>query len=468
MDVRRGIAACLLAAVLAACSTAPPSGTSDGPTVSPPPPSASAPAASDAPTGAPASFAADRDRLLADLEALQAAADVNGGMRATGTPGYDASVEHVAAELDEIGFSVDRPAVSFTGFRELSGTRLEVDGTVVEGTDELRALIYSAGGDVSGPVAVLTASGCDPSDFEDVQPGSIALTTMGGCFRRDQAINAAAAGVAALIVGYPGRGPGEIYRPTLIDPDQIEIPAVSVTDATVGLLEDAREVRLVVATDRSPSSFENVVAQLGDGPAVIMLGAHLDSVLDGPGINDDGSGVASLLEVARGLAAAGVPDGWAVRIGLWGAEEFGAIGSRAYAETVGDEVAAYLNLDMTGSVNGANFVYAEAGAAPGSDAITEAYEAWFAANGLESDRIDIGGASDHSGFVQAGIPTGGLFAGASETGSAASPGAGGDGAARDPCYHLACDTVANVDLERVAMFTEATLGVTIALMASAP
>ena len=416
----------------------------------------------------PLRFVADVDRLRADLAALQAAADANGGIRASGTPGYEASVDHVAAELEDIGFTVTTPEISFIGFTELPGTRLEVGGTIVEGEDELHALIYSPGGDVTGPVVVLSGSGCDSADFARFPDGAIALTTMGGCFRRDQAVNAAAAGAVALIIGYPGRGPGEIFRPTLIDPQGIEIPVVSVTEDTVDLLTDADEAHLVVATAREPSTFRNVIGQLGDGPSVVMLGAHLDSVLDGPGINDNGSGVAALLEIARSLAAMGVPDGWAVRIGLWGAEEFGTIGSRAYASTIGDEVTAYLNLDMAGSVNGANLIYDEAGAPAGSADITEAFEAWFAANGLESDVVDIGGSSDQFGFTQAGIPTGGLFAGASESGSASQPRAGDAGPAMDPCYHIACDTIENVDLERVAIFAEATYAVTQGLMQAEP
>jgi Zn-dependent M28 family amino/carboxypeptidase len=460
MNARRSATSLVLALLLASCSTQSPPESLESSSV--------AASRLPIPSEGAAAFIADVERISADLEALQAAADANGGIRAAGTPGYDASVDHVAAALREIGFAVELPEVSFIGFRELPGTRLEVAGTVVEGADELHALIYSPGGDVSGPVAVLSGSGCDPADFAGIPDGAIALTTMGGCFRLDQAINAADAGVAALIVGYPGRGLGEIFRPTLIDPEAIDIPVVSVTDATVDLLASADEARLVVATEREPSTFHNVIAQLGDGPSVVMLGGHLDSVLDGPGINDNGSGVAALIEIARGLAATGVPDGWAVRIGLWGAEEFGTIGSRAYAATLGDEVTAYLNLDMTGSVSGANLVYDEAGAPPGSTDITEAFDAWFADNGLESEHVDIGGSSDQFGFAEAGIPTGGLFAGASESGSASQPGAGGGGTAMDPCYHIACDTIDNVDLERVATFTEATFAVTLALMGSEP
>ncbi len=463
MNLRRWrCAAWLLAGLLSACGSVSPS-------LVPTPASAPASAASSAPSAAASEPAAsiDADRLRADLEALQAAADANGGIRAAGTPGYEASVDHVAAELERIGFDVETPEVTFTGFRELPGARLEVGSVTYVAPDELRALIYSAGGDVRGPVAVLEGSGCDASDFAGVAPGSLVLTTQGGCFRRDQAINAAAAGAAALLVGYPGRGPGEIYRPTLIDPSAIDIPVVSVTDDAIGTLTAAEgdEVRLVVETEREPATLRNVIGQMGSGPSVVMIGAHLDSVLDGPGINDNGSGVAAVLEIARGVAAAGVPDGWAVRVGLWGGEEFGTIGSRDYAAGVGSEVRAYLNLDMTGSVNGASLVYDEASAAPGSGRITEAFEAWFAQRGEPSARADLGGSSDQFGFAQAGIPTGGLFAGASESGGAAAPSAGGGGEAMDPCYHIGCDDIDNVDLARVALFAEATLSVVYELMA---
>ena len=209
-----------------------------------------------------------------------------------------------------------------------------------------------------------------------------------------------------------------------------------------------------------------MIAELGDGPAVLMLGGHLDSVLDGPGLNDNASGVVALLEIARALVARGVPDGWTVLIGLWGGEEFGDIGSRAYVEDgMADGLRAYLNLDMAGSVNGAAFVYDEAAAPPGSERITELYEAALHDREVPSERVDIGGSSDHFAFMQAGIPSGGLFAGASGTGSAAQPSASSSGGeAPDACYHLACDDIDNVDVDRVALFAEATYDVAVALM----
>lgn len=418
----------------------------------------------------PVAFGADPDRLRGHLSALQEVADAADGIRASGTAGYAASVEWASAALADLGFAVETPAIEFTSFRELPGSTLEVGSMEFRGPDELHALIYSPGGSVRGPVTVLAESGCEAEHFDAVQRGAIVLTVQGGCFRREQAINAATAGAAAFLVGYPGRGPGEIFRPTLIDPGGIDVPVVSVTDAAVQALEarEGREIRLEVATEMAPATFRNVIGRLGDGPRVLVLGAHLDSVLDGPGLNDNGSGVAAVLEVARGIAELGVPAGWSVRIGLWGGEEFGTIGSRANAASIGDEVEAYLNLDMAGSVNGANLVYDEAGAAPGSSAITELFGAWFAERGEPSAPVDLGGSSDQYGFQQAGVPTGGLFAGASETGSASQPSSGGGGVAPDPCYHLACDDLDNVDLDRVALFAEATLAVAYALMGGTP
>ena len=454
MDRCRGPLAAVLAALLGACGA-------DGPIPSfSPDPSAGA-------SVAPLPAFADSERIAEHLAALQAIADEHGGNRFSGTSGYEASVDWAANELREIGFEVETPEVDFTGFAELPGTELVVGEATFTGPDELRALIYSASGEVTARVEILDESGCDAADFEGVEPGSIVLTVASGCFRRQQAINAVEAGAAALLVGYPGRGPGEIFRPTLIDPAGIEIPVVSVTDDAVRALESADDepVRLSVETEREPAVLRNVIAQLGDGPTVVMVGAHLDSVLEGPGINDNGSGVASMLEIARGVAEAGVPDGTAVRIGLWGGEELGLVGSRAYVEDLTDELVAYLNLDMTGSPNGANLVYNEVAAAEGSAQITQAFVDWFADRGQPAEPVDLGGGSDHGSFNDAGIPTGGLFAGATETGGAAAPSASGTGGEpADACYHLACDDIDNVDVERAALFADATLAVALGLI----
>jgi Zn-dependent M28 family amino/carboxypeptidase len=461
MNRSRRLVAAVLAALLAACGSDAPIAT--GSPASAPPASAGS---SDAPLHA---FAADPGRITEYLTALQDIADEHDGTRFSGTAGYDASVDYAAEALRDLGFDVATPEVEFTGFAELPGSTLEVGSETFTGPDELHALIYSAGGDVTAAVEVLEESGCEKEHFSGVEPGAIVLTVSGGCLRRQQAINAIEAGAAALLVGNPGRGPGDIYRPTLIDPDGIDIPVVSVTDEAIGALEAAGDepVRLSVATEREPAVLRNVIAQFGDGSKFVMVGAHLDSVLEGPGINDNGSGVAAVLEIARGVAEGGIPEGTSVRIGLWGGEELGLVGSRAYVQSLDEHPVAYLNIDMAGSLHGANFVYNEVAVADQSGGITQGYVQWLTDRGEIPEPIDLRGASDHGSFQQAGIPTGGLFAGATETGSAANPSASAsENPPADACYHLACDDLQNVDVERVALFADATLAIALALIGS--
>ena len=198
-----------------------------------------------------------------------------------------------------------------------------------------------------------------------------------------------------------------------------------------------------------------------------MLGAHLDSVHDGPGINDDGSGVAALLEIAR--AVAGGIDAGRIRFAFWAGEEYGLYGSRAYvAGLTPDELATlsgYLNLDMLGSLNAVPFVYDDSLAAPGSDEITDFLVAALEAAGTGAEPMDLGGSSDHFPFEEAGVPTGGIFSGASEdkTDGQASEFGGQADEPLDACYHLACDTSDNVDTQQVASFATAAAAAAVAL-----
>jgi aminopeptidase S len=170
----------------------------------------------------------------------------------------------------------------------------------------------------------------------------------------------------------------------------------------------------------------------GDDRHVVMAGAHLDSVSGGPGIDDNGSGVATLIEAAEAIGPN--PPGAKVRIGLWGAEELGLLGSRRYVRSLGradlDRIDAYLNFDMVGSPNGVPAVYGD-GADPGLARVLRQ------STDTTLREASVGQSSDHAWFQLAGIPIGGLYTGSTEAGSRGRP--------RDPCYHLACDTVENVD-----------------------
>ena len=185
-----------------------------------------------------------------------------------------------------------------------------------------------------------------------------------------------------------------------------------------------------------------------------MAGAHLDSVQDGAGINDNGSGSAALLEVAIQLTKQKPTN--TVRFAWWGAEESGLLGSEHYVANLTPEereaIALYLNFDMIGSPNFMFGVYDgdnSSGTAPpgfippGSAEIEDVFESFFADRGLAFNDTEFSGRSDYGPFIAVGIPAGGLFTGAEGVKTAAQAEAYGGvaGAAYDPCYHQFCDNL---------------------------
>ena len=188
---------------------------------------------------------------------------------------------------------------------------------------------------------------------------------------------------------------------------------------------------------------------------VVMAGAHLDSVGEGPGINDNGSGSAAILETALNIAKL-KPEN-TLRFAWWGAEESGLIGSQAYVDGLSpaelDRIALYLNYDMVGSPNYIFMVYdsdestfeAPVVVPDGSIAIEDLYESYYTMVGEPYDDTEFSGRSDYEAFINAGIPSGGLFTGAEEVKTAQQQAiwGGETGEQFDPCYHLDCDTFAN-------------------------
>jgi aminopeptidase S len=184
----------------------------------------------------------------------------------------------------------------------------------------------------------------------------------------------------------------------------------------------------------------------GDTDRVLMAGSHLDSVSAGPGMNDNGSGSAAVLQTALAVSAAQLQPTRHLRFGWWGAEELGILGSRAYVNSLTTankaRISAYLNLDMIASPNPGYFVY-------NNDAtIQQLFTSAYASLGVTSQTTNEGdGRSDHAYFASAGIPVGGLFSGAETTKTTAQAALWGGtaGTAFDACYHRSCDTISNVN-----------------------
>ncbi|MFJ5776939.1 M28 family metallopeptidase [Streptomyces sp. NPDC093094] len=182
----------------------------------------------------------------------------------------------------------------------------------------------------------------------------------------------------------------------------------------------------------------------GDPNQVVMAGSHLDSVTSGPGINDNGSGSAAILETALAVARTGYQPAKHLRFGWWGAEELGLVGSKYYVNNLPAaeraKISGYLNFDMIGSPNPGYFVYDD------DPAIEKTFKDHFAGLGVPTEIETEGdGRSDHASFKNAGIPVGGLFTGASRTKTSAQVQKwGGTATAFDRCYHSSCDTTANI------------------------
>jgi len=218
------------------------------------------------------------------------------------------------------------------------------------------------------------------------------------------------------------------------------------------------------------TNVRNVIAQTRTGSleSVVMVGAHLDSVPEGPGINDNGSGAAALLEIAVRLG--GSPEvNNAVRFAWWGSEEDALNGSTHYVETLpqGDRsrIALYLNVDMVASPNPAYLVQGRAGGGSrsgpvGSTTVARVVVEQLAAAGVTALTTGFEDGADYVPFIEAGIPSSGVRSGdhAEKTAEQAALWGGTAGELFDPCYHMACDRLDNINSTALDRYTDAVAG----------
>ncbi|MCP2258098.1 Zn-dependent amino- or carboxypeptidase, M28 family [Streptoalloteichus tenebrarius] len=395
------------------------------------------------------------------LVAFQRIADSNGGRRASSTPGHEASVNYVAGKLRDAGFDVTVQEFPFT-YTETQAERLTVGGK----DHRILLMRYSPStqkGGVTAPLAAVPVdetSGCEAGDYAGVDVrGKIALIRRGGCgFAQKQQAAAEAGAVAAVIYNNED---GELNG-TLGEPGAARIPTGGVTKAAGEELvrQAGQSATLELRSLQEQRTTKNVIAQTRTGRTdnVVMAGAHLDSVTEGPGINDNGTGSATLLETALQLGSRPKVNN-AVRFAWWGAEEYGLVGSTYYVRNLGFEqqldLALYLNFDMLGSPNAAYFVYDgdnsdKTGSGPGpygSAQIEKAFTDYYASRGIQTEGTDFDGRSDYGEFIAKGIPAGGVYSGAEgiKTQAQAAKWGGKAGVAYDPCYHHACDNLGNLD-----------------------
>jgi Zn-dependent M28 family amino/carboxypeptidase len=411
------------------------------------------------------------------MAAFQAIADANGGNRLAGAPGHEASAQYVTQRLHAAGYDVSSQSFNYT----FTGTRTPSVLSVAGGPSYAHGFQFTTptslapadSGDVTAALYAIdlripstggSTSGCEAADFVGFPVGAIALIQRGTCDFVVKVQNAINAGATAVIIMNEGN---DATRLGLVNPATTgDLPVLATTFAVGQELANgvvsgntARQVRVKIDIISQQLPTRNVIAQTsGRDDNVVVVGAHLDSVEDGPGVNDDGSGSATILKIAEAMQKTKPRN--AVRFIFFSAEEAGLLGSAFYVSQLSDaqkaDIAAMLDFDMLASPNFARFVYdgdlssfpGPAGGVPeASGAIEKIFNDYFAAQGLATLPTAFDGRSDYRDFIRAGIPAGGIFAGAEvvKTAAQAAIFGGAAGEQFDPCYHAFCDSISTID-----------------------
>lgn len=408
------------------------------------------------------------DGVYGHLLELQRIADANDGNRADGSPGYQASVDYVAQQLRDGGFEVETPE-----FERFSGSRggepaLTVAGRAHRVEQASLLVTTSPGGLRALSFRPRRPAGCARADYAGTSvKGAIAVVDDSGCSIVDKQRTAIAEGAVGVLVVSKASPQNPVGAPpTLFTPGyyrNLTIP-VGVIDPTADAALRRTNVPVTLVLDNEPvmTKSRNVIAQTksGDPRNVIVVGAHLDSVRSGPGINNNGSGVAAVLETALQLGAQSRAEN-VVRFAFWGAEEVSMDGSSNYVRSLTreqlDDIALYLNLDTIASPNAGYFTddgdqSAQTGPGPvpvpdGSAGIERMLAGHLNLAGVRPADLPLGRNTDYAPFLAAGVPIGGLTTGSSQrkTEVQARLWGGKAGVPFDPNYHTARDTIDNID-----------------------
>lgn len=310
---------------------------------------------------------------------------------------------------------------------------------------------------IFGQVINIKNYGCEASDYPSEVKGNIAFIKRGGCAFGSKSEQARNVGAAAAVI-YNDKD-GE-YNGSLQQPIEKHVPtfALSGEDGKKYLkqLEDGQTLDGIAYIDAAIETVQttNIIAQTrgGDQDNVVMLGGHSDSVTAGPGINDDGSGSLSLLEIAVKLTEFKVAN--SVRFAWWSAEEEGLLGSVYYADHLSPKenkkIRLFLDYDMLASPNFAYQIYnsSDAENPKGSEQLRDLYIDWYKAHGLNYTFVPFDGRSDYVGFILHGIPSSGVATGAEgiKTEEEEALFGGKAGNWYDPAYHQLEDDLGNLNL----------------------
>ena len=346
---------------------------------------------------------------------------------------------------------------------------LTVNGEAIEAY----AVALAPGGNVSGPLKAVPNLGCDETDYTEDLTDAIAIIHRGICefgIKVGLAVEHGAIGVVAYN-NVDGSLEGYSLQ-TFENASAPYVPTVGITqgagESLVAQLKAGANITVELSSTADTAITYNVIAQTkaGDQENVIHLGGHSDSVAAGPGINDNGSGTISLLEIAIQLTRFTVNN--AVRFSWWSGEEAGLLGATYYVSQLSqaekDKIRLFLDFDMMASPNYAFQIYDGDGSAfnetgPAGSAEAEAEFTHYFADiaGVNHTEIEFDGRSDYGPFLDAGIAAGGIACGAEgiKTEEEEVMFGGAAGVPYDVNYHEDGDTTNNLNFEAWIQMTKA-------------
>jgi Zn-dependent M28 family amino/carboxypeptidase len=436
-----------------------------------------------------------RGEILRYAQRLQSIGMANENQRSTASAGNLESLDYVVSELRDMGYSPSvvpyvSSATSNT-WSERTPPLLErtlADGTTktyvnaLNLTGEYSQMTWGHTGDLTAQVIPVnritvppvgtqdgTRAGCAMADFPAAVKDNIALVQRGGCTFLEKAINARANGAKAVFVMNEGQAPLRTAPGTTTNGTTFTriagqnypgLMAASLSYATGKEFYDAAQAGTPLTVHFKTDNNINqridydIIAETttGDPNRMLMVGAHIDGVTAGPGINDDGSGTAMNLTIAHQLKKLGVATKYRVRFGWFSGEEQGLYGSQAYANQLNtletSRFAGMLDYDMIASTNYIPFVYTDGATVPSAETILGGLHIDYLKQkfGIDSTPYIFDNRSDYAGFRTRGVPATGLYTGAEtvKTADHVAKYGGQVGIQADPCYHEWCDTVFNL------------------------
>jgi aminopeptidase YwaD len=365
----------------------------------------------------------DVARALRHIEYLA----VTIGSRPAGSEQEREAAAYIAGVLEEAGYQVHLEEFQFD-------SQVDESTLTIPGAAPLAAIAMQAEDRLEAAgVAVFGGFGRDDDLANVAIDGRVVVYDRGIVTFRDKVIAAEAAGAVAVVVVNDRDG---LFRGSLGD-YRASIPVLGVSgadrEAVMAAIGGPITVSVIAGTQTQVS--QNVVASATGGQCEAYLGAHYDSVPQGPGANDNASGVAVVLEIARLHRREGLC------VIAFGAEEVGLFGSRDYvAQHLAGSAAFMLNVDMAGRDDGAVVV--------GNNDLTEAILNAIADAGVASTlrpgTFPPFASSDHVSFEAVGVPAVTFNSG------------------NDSAIHTADDAIDRIEEDALAMFLEsvdAALGV---------